>query len=223
MCSRNLFVLDFSCKDKCMKDSESKFYIKGDFIMRQKTQNRSILRTQTLLKDGLTELMRKKTIQKISVKELTDFVNLNRGTFYLHYKDIYDLMEQLENDLLDEFIEINQTYDANELNGKPFPLLLELFTFLDKNAEFVSILLIENRDQTFVDKLKNLLKERCLNDWITIFAHATPDMCDLYSSYVLSGCIGIIKNWFENGRKQTPEDLARYTENILLHGLNILK
>lgn len=191
--------------------------------MKQKTQNRSILRTQRILKDGLTELMRKKPIQKISVKELTDFVNLNRGTFYLHYKDIYDLMEQLENDLLNEFIEINQTYDANELNGKPFPLLLELFTFLEKHAEFVSILLIENRDQNFVEKLKDLLQERCLNEWIIIFAHATPDMCDLYSSYVLSGCIGIIKNWFENGRKQTPEELAHYTENILLRGLDILK
>lgn len=191
--------------------------------MKQKTQNRSILRTQRILKDGLTELMRKKPIQKISVKELTDFVNLNRGTFYLHYKDIYDLMEQLENDLLNEFIEINHTYDTNKLNGSPFLLLLELFTFLERNAEFVSILLLENRDQNFVEKLKDLLRERCLKDWIIIFANATPDLCDLYSSYVLSGCIGIIKNWFENGRKQTPEELAHYTENILLRGLDILR
>lgn len=191
--------------------------------MNQKTQNRSILRTQNLLKDGLTQLMQKKPIQKISVKELTDFVNLNRGTFYLHYKDIYDLMAQLKNDLLDEFITINQSYDATELNGKPFPLLFELFTFLEKNAEFVSILLIKNRDQNFVEKLEDLLRERCLNDWILIFANATPDLCDLYSSYVLSGCIGIIKNWFESGRTQTPKELVLYTENILLHGLDILK
>ena len=189
----------------------------------QKTQNRSILRTQSILKDGLTELMKKKPIQKISVKELTDFVNLNRGTFYLHYKDIYDLIEQLENDLLDEFIEINQTYDVNELNGRPFPLMLDLFTFLENHAEFVSILLIDNREQHFVEKLENLIRERCLNDWIVVFSKATPDLCDIYSSYVLSGCVGILKNWFENGRKQTPEELARHTENILLHGLDILK
>ena len=44
-------------------------------------ENRSIQRTQALLKDGLTALMKQKPIQKISVKELTDSVNLNRGTF----------------------------------------------------------------------------------------------------------------------------------------------
>lgn len=49
--------------------------------MNTKGKNRSVQRTQALLKDGLTELMQTKPVQNITVRELTDYVNLNRGTF----------------------------------------------------------------------------------------------------------------------------------------------
>lgn len=186
-------------------------------------ENRSIQRTQALLKDGLTALMKQKPIQKISVKELTDSVNLNRGTFYLHYKDIYDLMEQIENDLLLEFQEINQQHNALEMNGNPYPLLVDLFYFLEKNAEFGRILLIENRDQTFVYKLKQILKERCLTDWALMFETSNPELHSFYSSYVLSGCIGIIETWLRGGTVQSPEVMAEYTAHVILHGLDTLK
>lgn len=191
--------------------------------MNSEKENRSVLRTQRLLKDGLTQLLKEKPIQKISVKELTELVNLNRGTFYLHYKDIYDLMEQLENDLLDEFLAITAAHSATDMNGHPFPLLLDLFKFLKENQEFAHILLIENRDQLFVDKLKDLLKKRCLDNRTLFFSDASEELCEIYSAFVLSGCIGIIENWIHTGATQPPKVIAAHAENIMLHGLNILK
>lgn len=185
-------------------------------------ENRSIQRTQTLLKDGLTSLMKQKPIQKISVKELTDSVNLNRGTFYLHYKDIYDLMEQIESDLLQEFQEINDTHKFSEMNGSPYPLLVDLFRFLKKHAEFARILVIENRDQHFVDQLKHILLERCMTDWAQMFENANQELYSFYSSYVLSGCIGILETWLRDGTVQSPEVMAKYAENVILHGLDTL-
>ena len=191
--------------------------------MNAKGKNRSVLRTQKLLKDGLTELMMTKPVQNITVRELTDYVNLNRGTFYLHYRDIQDLLENMENDMLDEFVEINNSYQREELNGKPFPLICDLYRFLGKNSEFVKLVLLTNQEQNFKNRLKDIIRERCMNDWDKIFAHADPKLSDIYSAYVLSGCIGIIENWIQNDTHQTPEELARYTEDIMLNGLNILK
>lgn len=191
--------------------------------MNDKKENRSVIRTQLLLKDGLTRLMHQKPIQKISVKELTDSVNLNRGTFYLHYKDIYDLLEQIENDMLIEFQEINSTHKVTEMDGKPYPLLLDLFLLLQKNAEFCRILLIDNRDQNFVDKLKNIIRKRCLANLTYIFSSTDSALCSLYTSYILSGCIGIIENWLEYSPRCTPEILAHRTEDIILHGADIFR
>ena len=191
--------------------------------MNTKGKNRSVIRTQNLLKNGLTELMLTKPVQNITVKELTDYVDLNRGTFYLHYKDILDLLEHLENDMLDEFVEINNSYKREELNGRPFPLICNLYKFLGKNADFVKLVLSTNQELNFKNRLKDIIRERCINDWDKIFAHADPLLSDIYSSYILSGCIGIIENWIQNDTRQSPEDLARLTEDIMLNGLNILK
>lgn len=182
-------------------------------------ESRSVLRTQTLLKNGLTDLMKQKPLQKITVKELTDYVNLNRGTFYLHYKDIFDLMDQIENAMLEDFKAINQTHKVLEMNGHPYPLLLDLFTFLKENAEFTRILIIDNRDQNFVDKIKDILKQRCLTDWHYLFSDYSEQKSELYSSYVIYGCIGMIENWLKNGLRETPEELAHYADDVILQGL----
>lgn len=191
--------------------------------MNTKGKNRSVQRTQALLKDGLTELMQTKPVQNITVRELTDYVNLNRGTFYLHYKDIQDLLENMENDMLDEFVEITNAHQPQDMNGKPFPLICDLYKFLEKNSDFVKLILVNNQEQTFKNRLKDIIRERCMNDWVEVFANTDSRLSELYSSYVLSGCIGIIENWVQNGTPQTPDELARYTEDIMLNGLNILK
>lgn len=185
-------------------------------------ESRSVLRTQNLLKNGLTDLMKQKPLQKITVKELTDYVNLNRGTFYLHYKDIFDLMDQIENALLQDFETINQTHKVLEMNGHPYPLLYDLFCFLKENAEFTRILIIDNQDQNFVDKIKNILKQRCLTDWHYLFSNYSEQKSELYSSYVIYGCIGMIENWLRNGLRETPEELATYADDVILQGLQSL-
>ena len=67
-----------------------------------------------------------------------------------------------------------------------------------------------------MNRIKEIIRERCVNDWDEIFANADPRLSEIYSSYVLSGCIGIIENWIRNGTRQSPEELARYTEDIML-------
>ena len=56
-----------------------------------------VRRTKKLLREGLTKLMKEKSIKKISVRELSDLVEINRGTFYLHYYDIHDVLSDIFN------------------------------------------------------------------------------------------------------------------------------
>ena len=62
-----------------------------------------VKRTKKLIRQGLVELAKTKRLNKITVKELTDYIEINRGTFYLHYKDVYDLVDALENELYNDF------------------------------------------------------------------------------------------------------------------------
>ena len=66
----------------------------------EKKTDRRIRKTKQQLQEGFIHLRKSKSIKDITVKELCELTDLNRGTFYLHYKDIYDLSEQMENEII---------------------------------------------------------------------------------------------------------------------------
>ena len=185
----------------------------------KRAESRSILRTKTTLKKGLEELLQEKPIQQITVKELTDFVNLNRGTFYLHYRDIYDLLEDLENEIFASFQEMATQHTPEEMNGKPFPLLKDIFQFVGRHAVFCRTLLGQNVEHTFINKLKELIQEKCFHDWEVVFQEMSSQSYGMLSSYILSGCIGLIEDWLFGDMKQSPEEMAKFAESVILRGV----
>lgn len=187
--------------------------------MGTRARSRSILRTKTTLKHGLEQLMQEKPVQQITVKELTDLVNLNRGTFYLHYSDIYDLLEDLENEMFDTFQELIAQHTPEEMNGKPFPLLKDIFRFVGEHAVFCRTLLGKNVEYTFVNKLKELIREKCFLDWQMVYREIDPQYYELLYSYILSGCIGVIEYWLFGDMQQSADELAELTEGVILRGV----
>jgi len=65
-------------------------------------EDRRVRKTKRSLRDCLVRLMKEKKIQDITVREISEMADINRGTFYLHYKDIYDLLEHVESDFAGE-------------------------------------------------------------------------------------------------------------------------
>lgn len=80
--------------------------------MGEETVDRRVRKTKKQLRECLTRLLKEKKVQDITVRELTDMADLNRGTFYLHYRDVFDLLEKTENELLDEFNSLMYRHNA---------------------------------------------------------------------------------------------------------------
>lgn len=59
--------------------------------------------TKMLIRRAFTGLLSIKPIQSISIKELCEQAGINRGTFYTHYQDIYDLLADVENEMKQDF------------------------------------------------------------------------------------------------------------------------
>lgn len=70
-----------------------------------------VYKTKNSIFDAFVELRTTKPLEKITVKELTDIAKISKQTFYLHYRDIYDLAEQIENDLIIEMCKILSEVD----------------------------------------------------------------------------------------------------------------
>ncbi len=75
-----------------------------------------IQKTKSNIFNAYIELREKKPIEKITVKELTDKAQISKQTFYLHYKDIYDLTEQIEQELISDIMK-DVEYPENVLDS----------------------------------------------------------------------------------------------------------
>ena len=103
--------------------------------MNEPVVDRRVRKTKKILRECLTQLLKSKKIQDITVRELTEMADLNRGTFYLHYKDVFDLLEQMEDELLISFSQLLNQLDATNRGVPPRQVLAEIFSMARENAD----------------------------------------------------------------------------------------
>ncbi|MGE5627667.1 MAG: TetR-like C-terminal domain-containing protein [Solirubrobacterales bacterium] len=186
-------------------------------------EDRRVRKTKNQLLLGLTNLMQKKKIKDITVRELTDLVDINRGTFYLHYKDIYDMVDQIQDKLFLDLNSIIKKHTPEELKKTPFLLLKDIFTFISDNAEMVIVLIGNNGNITFLSKIKNALRTNSINNLIEIYSIDKKQIIEYYASFQVAACMALVEDWLEKGMKEPPEEMAILAEKMLRDGINVLK
>ena len=100
--------------------------------MKPETLDRRVRRTRKLLRECLIALLKTKKVQDITVRELTERADLNRGTFYLHYKDVFDLLEKTEEDLQEDFNRVLSRHQPVDLTRQPSAIFQDIYTWFTK-------------------------------------------------------------------------------------------
>lgn len=178
-----------------------------------------VRRTKRLLRQGLTELLKEKSIKKITVRELSERVDINRGTFYLHYKDIYDLVAQIEQELFDEFETILQNYNIADFKTQPHKIFSDMCGFLYANRDICAALLGENGDIDFILNLRKFLREKCLRDITACYELENLTVYNYVYAYFEAGVVGLVRYWLEHPENgTTPEEIAALIDKIFWEG-----
>lgn len=108
--------------------------------------------TKYKFRKALTQLMKDKHISQISIREICEKAELNRSTFYLHYKDAYALLEEIDNEIASE---IDKAIDFNKENQ------IHFLKFLKDNQDYYRILLASN-DFNFMRKYHDRVLEKLI-------------------------------------------------------------
>lgn len=188
-----------------------------------KAIDRRVKRTKKLLRQGLISLLMEKDINSITINELVTLVDINRGTFYLHYKDLYDLLHQIEDDLRSELTGILNEYNIDGMKDENKLFFVDILKFIKENADLVLLLLSQNGDLAFLNKLKKAVEENCFQNLKQLYQHANPYSYAVFTAYSVSGSIGVIQLWLENGHSESIESLASILANIVEKGLGYLE
>ena len=187
------------------------------------TEDRRVRKTKRAMIKALAELLMKKPLASISVREIAENADINRGTFYLHYRDVEDMAEKLQAEIFEEFNRIVDRHEADVQSDRLFPMLAEIFNLLLNNAELACVLISKNGGTAFINSLKTVLRDKCFANAHDVLGIKNNDEFDYFYNYTVNGCIGICSAWLMGGMKETPMEMADFTERLITKSVEALR
>ena len=187
-----------------------------------KVEDRRVRRTKQLIKQSLIELMHEKPFNEIKIKDITERADLNRGTFYLHYVDIYDLLSSIENEIFETLEKLLLAYHSNSLQISCFDLLKEVFSYIETNRDLFEALLNSQVEEAFLTKLQALIKTLGLELMQATYKDTSLPHYSYFLSFVLNGVLGVTEQWFKNGMDLSSTEMATMINHFIMDGVSIL-
>lgn len=171
------------------------------------------VRTKMLIKKAFAELIEQKEIEQITVKELSEKAGIHRGTFYIHYKDVYDIIEQTKQEMIDSLDETFKT-----INGKldsPIPLLDNLYELAKRDFWMYKAIIDAKWSGQYTKSVKQLITDK----YFQLNATSLNPKDKYLLSFVISGAIGMFQDWVLSGEPFPMEEihdvLTKYVTDVL--------
>lgn len=163
------------------------------------------------------DLMKEKPISSVTVKELCERADINRSTFYTHYADQFALVEQIEDELIQDLEKYLNTvnFDTEEETKEMTERLLE---YLASRADDCKTLLNYDGDSTFQRKVTLVAYRFILNEQMTA-KQIDPTITEYISSFIVNGCIQMMKLWLYNNMDKSPKEMSLLINNFINKGL----
>lgn len=185
--------------------------------MANQTNDRRVRYTKHILRESLLELMKTKNIDKITVTDICKQADINRGTFYAHYRDPYDLLHHIEDEL---YREIEQALDFADREGgssRNYTVILEIFRRIAAHSALCEILLGKHGDMTFLRKIIDDTQERFNGVWLKQTGNHDDHLYAYMYTFIANGSVGLIQRWIAGGMRESPEEVAAIV-NTMAHG-----
>ena len=187
--------------------------------------DRRFARSKRALRMALIELATERGMDGFTVNDLCERADLNRGTFYNHFKGKDDLTLTLQQEFMDEigrFRDRMQELTLVDLakikvTRRPLPVLVELFDYLREQSDLLGAMLGPTGDAKFcqqlrdglcADLIRGLLHERYRRD-------PTP-FVEYYIAFYSAAYLSVITRWLQTGMRESSEDMARIAMRLLL-------
>lgn len=184
-------------------------------------EDRRKRKTTAIIEKIFIELLGKKSMDKISVTEICEKADINRGTFYLHYTDINNLSESIQDKILNNAKNILNCNVENQNNNSNF--IVPLLDNLKENKSFLLALSINSNIDNFVKKISKIIREMIikLNDNFNL--KVDEKSLSYITSYFVGATFGIISNWIKNECKDETQQVADLIFNLTFNGMNCYK
>ncbi len=200
--------------------------------MKNQKIDRRVKYTRMVIKEAFIDLLEKKDISEITIKEICENADINRATFYAHYNDQYDLLRKIEDEFLDNIKEYLDMLDnIRDYHGEPgrkskqadHVLLAEkIFEYIKENAKLCKLLLSERGGLHFQKKVMKLVYDPIISE-LTKNSGVTKDEAEYVYSFTITGCVGFVQKWLDDDMKKSTHYMAETVIKLTMGLIDLLK
>ncbi|KOP80764.1 TetR family transcriptional regulator [Lysinibacillus sp. FJAT-14745] len=178
--------------------------------------------TKQAIKNALIIQIEEVGFERVTVKNLASTANINRGTFYLHYKDKFEVMEDLQQELINElesYVKNVQPLEAFQTlkTGQFYPPFVEVIKCFKEHATAFRVILGEQGSPGFSKRLKEVFSNQIL-DRLSVIGEELqdPEFRQYLQAFLASAILGIIQEWLDRGNEDlSVEELAKIHFRLL--------
>lgn len=170
-----------------------------------------IFKTKKAIKKAFFDLVSEKTFEKVAISDIADKAMINRATFYLHYQDKYDLLNNLENEVLNDIEKISfivtRKYILTCTNqGLVFPHVKKMLSYVEANPQFFNLVANDSIGLPFYNKIGEKISKKIFEELPELKSDQT--LWKYMQNVIISAYSSIINQWIKNDRKESKEEIA---------------
>lgn len=175
--------------------------------------------TKMVIQQSFATLLRERPLNKVTVKGICELAQINRATFYKHYADAYDLMDQMEEEALAKL----QTTIRDSTGDGIQKTLVHILDKMHAEGDLYQALFSENGDPAFPMKAFRACYAELEGYSREEFPHLTEGQRAWAFAYVAQGSTGVLNCWVAGGMRQPTDEVATFIAGITTAALQSLR
>ena len=174
-----------------------------------------VMKTKRAIHTAFAELLTEKNMDDITVTDIASRAMINRKTFYNNYRGVYELVDELENEVIRTFETAMQGIDFIE---NPYAVFVKLTEIINSDMDFYGALLRSSRNAGLAHKIRHTLQQKA-QDMFASRVDMPPDQMEVMMNYSISGMVAVYQSWFNSERRQLIEEVSDIVSRMCLAGL----
>ena len=183
-----------------------------------KAPDRRVLKTKRAIKSAFAQLLTQKSLNDITVSDIAALADINRKTFYNYYAGVYEVVDEIENDIVSRFDSLLTELDFTDNADRPYMVFQKLTAIINTDTEFFSYLLSMNPNVSLSTKIVEMLKNRTraiLQKYLAI----EEQKLDLLLEFMVTGVVAVYRRWYNSDRSEPIEQISENINLLIFDGL----
>ena len=157
--------------------------------------------------------------ENVNVTEIVKKAGLHRGTFYIHFDNVKNVEEHIENELAKNFKDLETDFRLVQIDKTPEIIIYKLNEILEKDLDFYRLFITAACNTNLMETIKKSILVSISNNFQVMRYVMNYERFKVVIQYITGGVIGTYTDWFKGNIDCSLEELSVHLTTLIKTGL----